>query len=323
MQEPEPTSRRLVSVVAPLYDEEACVVPLVDAVREALADAPFDHELILVDDGSRDGTADAVARAAAADPRVRLVPLARNFGQTHAMQAGFDAARGRIVVGMDGDLQNDPRDIPQLVAKLDEGFDLVAGYRVRRQDALLSRKVPSLLANRLIHWLTGVSIRDSGCSLKAYRSETLERMHLYADMHRFLPALAAAMAGARICEVPVRHHPRTFGTSKYGTGRILRVLADLLTLTLLSWFRERPLRLFGFGAAAALVIAVPFAVGAARTWHGVGSAIGFVYVLPTSTLVWIVLACHLLLLGLVSEVALRHAREDVDEVLPIVRERSR
>jgi glycosyltransferase involved in cell wall biosynthesis len=307
-------------VVAPLYDEEACVGPLVAALREALADAPFDHELILVDDGSRDGTAGAVARAAEADPRVRLVQLTRNVGQTHAMQAGFDAARGRIVVGMDGDLQNDPRDIPRLIEKLDAGFDLVAGYRVRRQDALLSRRLPSRIANRLIYWLTGVSIRDSGCSLKAYRRETLERMHLYADMHRFLPALAASMAGARICEMPVRHHPRIFGTSKYGTGRILRVLADLLTLALLTWFRERPLRLFGFAAAAALAIAVPFGVGAARTWHEPGSGIDFVYVLPTSTLVWITLACHLLLLGLVSEVALRRAREDIDAVLPIVRE---
>ncbi len=320
MQGAQPAKRRLVSIVAPLYDEEACVAPLAAAVREALESASFDYELILVDDGSRDRTAEAVSHAAALDARIRLLRLARNFGQTQAMQAGFDAARGRIVVGMDGDLQNDPRDIPRLVATLDEGFDLVAGYREHRQDAWLTRTLPSKIANALIHRVTGVSIRDSGCSLKAYRRETLERMHLYADMHRFLPAIAAATAGARICELPVRHHARTFGTSKYGAGRVLRVLADLLTLTLLSSFRERPLRLFGFGAAGALAIALLFAAGAVLTAHPVNPGSAFAYVLPTAALVWLALAGHLLLLGLVSEVALRRAREDSAGVLPIARE---
>ena len=316
-----PSSAPQLSVVAPLYNEQECAALLIDAVRQALDTQAASWELILVDDGSADRTAQIVAAAAAADPRIRLLRMRRNFGQTQAMQAGFDAARGDVLVGMDGDLQNDPRDIPLLVAKLAEGYDLVAGYRVRRQDALLSRRVPSWVANRLIQWITRVPIRDNGCSLKAYRRETTERMHLYADMHRFLPALAAATAGARICEVPVRHHPRRHGASKYGTSRILKLLADLLTLGLISWFREQPLRLFGFAAASALVLALPFALGTALTWRGADGAAGYPYVFPTAALVWLLLAGYLLLLGLVAEVALRRARDAGREPLPIVVER--
>ncbi|MGH7622120.1 MAG: glycosyltransferase family 2 protein, partial [Gemmatimonadaceae bacterium] len=217
------------SVVVPLYNEEESVGPLADAVREALASVER-WELVLVDDGSRDGTVRIAESLASADPRIVLVQLARNYGQTQAMQAGFDAARGRVVVSMDGDLQNDPRDIPLLIAKLEEGYDLVAGYRMRRQDKVITRKLPSWVANRIIIWLTGVRIRDNGCSLKAYRRDLLDQLHLYSDMHRFLPALAAATANARIAEVPVRHHARRFGTSKYGLSRIAKLLADLLTI---------------------------------------------------------------------------------------------
>src|SRR5690242_14904883 len=172
------------SVVVPLFNEEESIAMLVSAVREALA-MERSWELVLVDDGSRDATARIAAELAAADRRVRLVCLARNYGQTQAMQAGFDAARGQVLVTMDGDLQNDPRDIPRLVATLEEGYDLVAGYRVRRKDRFFTRKVPSWVANRLIAWLSGVSIRDNGCSLKAYRRQLIDQLHLYSDMHRF------------------------------------------------------------------------------------------------------------------------------------------
>ena len=205
-----PESPIEVSVVVPVMDEEQNVRPLVDAVREALAEAKS-WELILVDDGSQDRTREIILELAAQDPRVRLVSLARNYGQSTAMQAGFDCALGDVVVTMDGDLQNDPRDIPLLLAKLAEGYDLVAGFRIRRQDRLFTRKVPSWVANRIIRWITGVAIRDNGCSLKAYRRELLGGMRLYSEMHRFIPALAAATAGARITEVGVRHHPRTHG----------------------------------------------------------------------------------------------------------------
>src|SRR5262249_38900390 len=214
-EDPAMSVRPTLSVVVPLYNEQESLPGLVDAVRSALA-GDRAWELVLVDDGSRDGTAAAAEKISAVDSRVRLIRLARNYGQTQAMQAGFDAVRGDVVVSMDGDLQNDPADIPMLVNTLEQGYDLVAGYRERRQDKGITPKIPSWVANRLIRAITTVPIRDNGCSLKAYRRDMLDRMHLYSDMHRFLPALAAATAGARITEVPVRHHARRFGQSKYG-----------------------------------------------------------------------------------------------------------
>ena len=203
--------------------------------------------MILVDDGSRDDTWAQIVRRRRPDPRVRGLRLGRNVGQTAAMMAGFDHARGRVVVSLDGDLQNDPRDIPALVAKLDEGYDLVCGWRQQRQDKLLLRKVPSWVANRIIRRLTGVPITDNGCSLKAYRRDLLDRISLYAEQHRFIPALSASV-GARITEMPVRHHARRFGESKYGISRTVKVLVDLFTLKMITTFRSRPL--VGFALAA-------------------------------------------------------------------------
>ena len=313
------TNEPQVSVVVPLYNEEDSVGALVDAVRSALG-STLSWELVLVDDGSRDGTADRVAQLAQDDPRVRLIRLARNYGQTQAMQAGFDAANGSAVVSMDGDLQNDPEDIPRLLAALEAGSDLVAGYRLKRQDKLLTRKVPSWVANRLIRFITGVSIRDNGCSLKAYRRSTLERMRLYSDMHRFLPALAAATAGARITEIPVRHHARRFGASKYGLSRILKILADLLTLTMISWFRERPLLLFGSGAVVALMLAVGFGVASAVALAG-AEGVTDTFVLPATALLWVMLACYLIMLGLVAQAFLHRARNSSDVLPPLAVER--
>lgn len=313
-------TRPQLSVVVPLHNEEESVAPLVEAVRRALASHPG-WELVLVDDGSRDGTASLAATLAAGDPRVVLIRLARNYGQTLAMQAGFDAARGDVVISMDGDLQNDPEDIPRLVATLEQGFDLVAGYRERRQDKLLTRKVPSWVANRIIRAVTGVNIRDNGCSLKAYRRAALDRMHLYSDMHRFLPALAAATAGARITEIPVRHHARRFGRSKYGLSRVLKILADLMTILMISWFRERPLALFGLGAAGAVGLAGLFFVLSLRVVEGASAELADAYVLPAAALLWVMLAGYLLMLGLLGEVAVRRAREEHTELPPIAVER--
>jgi glycosyltransferase involved in cell wall biosynthesis len=307
------------SVVVPLFNEEANVPLLVGAVRDALGGGPS-WELLLVDDGSTDRTAD-LAETAGSDPRIRTVRLARNYGQTLAMQAGFDQAWGEVVVSMDGDLQNDPRDIPRLVATLESGYDLVAGYREHRQDKVVTRKLPSWVANRIILALTGVQIRDNGCSLKAYRRATLERMHLYSDMHRFLPAFAAATAGARITEIPVQHHPRRFGESKYGLSRIFKLLADLLTLTMIAWFRERPLALFGLPAAVAFSLGVGFLGWSAMAMGRFREEIANAYVLPAAALLWLLLACYLLMLGLLGEVALRRTREAQTEMLPIAVER--
>ncbi|UCF21751.1 MAG: glycosyltransferase family 2 protein [Gemmatimonadota bacterium] len=308
------------SVVVPLFNEEDSVEPLVQAVRMALPQTD-DWELVLVDDGSSDATVEIAMRSARADARVRLVRLARNYGQTPAMQAGFDQARGRVIVTMDGDLQNDPADIPNLLAKLEEGYDLVTGYRLRRQDKLITRKLPSWIANRIIAGITGVKIRDNGCSLKAYRRELLDRLHLYSDMHRFIPAVAAATAGARIAEIPVRHHPRRHGVSKYGLSRVAKVLADLLTIKMIRSFRERPLALFAVFALGAAVLGAFFVVASLVAVATFQPSKANAIVFPGVALLWFGLSFYLLMLGLIGEVALREYREsDMKQLLPVVRE---
>jgi glycosyltransferase involved in cell wall biosynthesis len=276
----------------------------VDWILEALAAYPGSYEIILVDDGSRDETWSQVAQVAATDHRIRGLRLGRNVGQTAAMMAGFDHAQGQVVVSLDGDLQNDPRDIPALIAKLDEGYDLVCGWRERRQDKLLLRKVPSWVANRIIRRLTGVPITDNGCSLKAYRRTLLNRISLYAEQHRFIPALSASV-GARIAEMPVRHHARRFGESKYGISRTVKVLADLVTLKMITTFRSRPL--VGFITAsllplgAALVFTILWLV--ALTQFGPVKSTALVF--PGAAALWLATALYLFMLGLVAEVALR------------------
>jgi glycosyltransferase involved in cell wall biosynthesis len=301
------------SVVAPLYNESQNVQPLVDWILEALSTYSGSFEVILVDDGSRDDTWERIAAAAATHPQVHGLRLGRNVGQTAAMMAGFDHAHGRVVVSLDGDLQNDPRDIPMLVAKLDEGYDLVCGWRQRRQDKLILRKVPSWVANRIIRRLTGVAITDNGCSLKAYRRELLDRISLYAEQHRFIPALSASV-GARITELPVRHHARRFGESKYGISRTLKVMVDLITLKMITTFRSRPL--VGFVMAslplvgAALVFALAWVWAATHFEPLKAEAVVF----PGAALLWVAAAFYLAMLGLVAEVALSSERESAREI---------
>lgn len=232
------------SVVVPLYDEEENVDPTMRELLDVLDDLDLSSEVVLVDDGSRDQTAALARRWCELDPRVRLIEFRRNFGQTAALVAGFDHARGRAVVAMDGDQQNDPRDISRLLAKLDEGYDVVSGWRRDRQDALLLRKVPSMVANRLISKVTGTRLHDYGCTLKAYRGEMVRHLHLYGDQHRFIPALSQ-IVGARVTELPVNHRPRVRGHSKYGISRTVRVMLDLLTVKFLISYFGRPMRLFG------------------------------------------------------------------------------
>lgn len=300
------------SVVAPLYNESQNVEPLVAWILEALGEYSGRFEVILVDDGSRDDTWARIV-AAAADPRVRGLRLGRNVGQTAAMMAGFDHARGQAVVSLDGDLQNDPRDIPTLLAKLDEGYDLVCGWRRNRQDKFLLRKVPSWVANRLIRRLTGVPITDNGCSLKAYRRDLLDRISLYAEQHRFIPALSASV-GARITEMPVRHHARRFGESKYGISRTVKVLVDLFTLKMITTFRSRPLLGFGVAALPLLFTAALFCLMwvVAATQFGPTKAEAVVF--PGAALLCAGVAFYLGMLGLVAEVALSSERESANEI---------
>jgi len=209
-----------------------------------MAGTGIDYELILVDDGSSDGSFALLREIAEGDPRVKVIRFRRNFGQTAAMAAGFDAARGEVIVPMDGDLQNDPADIPMLLAKIDEGYDVVSGWRKDRQDTFINRRLPSIIANGLISRMTGVHLHDYGCTLKAYRREVLDGINLYGEMHRFVPALASQV-GARVAELPVRHHPRLHGTSKYGISRTMRVVLDLMTVKFLLSYSTKPIQLFG------------------------------------------------------------------------------
>ena len=243
------------SVVVPLYNEEESLPHLVEQLLAALRPSGERFELVLVNDGSSDRTAEVLERLSRDIPELVGVVLRKNYGQTAAMAAGFDVAQGEVIVSLDGDLQNDPADIPMLLAKLREGYDLVSGWRHKRQDAALQRKLPSKIANRLIGRVTGVRLHDYGCSLKAYSRDVLSDMRLYGELHRFLPALAF-IEGARITEVKVNHRARQFGTSKYGIDRTFRVLMDLLTVWFMKRFLTRPMYVFGFGGLIAILLSL-------------------------------------------------------------------
>lgn len=232
------------SVVVPIYNEEENIPELCRRVFAALDQSGLSYELILVDDGSVDESFNRLKAVAAHKPFVKIIRFRRNFGQTAAMAAGFNAASGSVVIPMDGDLQNDPSDIPRLVKKIDEGFDVVSGWRKNRRDTFVNRKLPSLIANRLISKMTGVHLHDYGCTLKAYRREVLDAINLYGEMHRFVPALASQV-GAKVAELPVAHHPRLHGVSKYGISRTTRVILDLMTVKFLLTYSTKPIQLFG------------------------------------------------------------------------------
>lgn len=241
------------SVVIPIYNEVENLSDLLSTVSNVLSECLLTYEVICVDDGSRDGSAELLQQLVPAYTHIFAILLRRNYGQTAAMAAGFANAQGQVIVTLDGDLQNDPRDIPALLEKLAEGYDLVSGWRKQRQDAALTRLIPSKIANHLIGKVTGVRLHDYGCSLKAYRSELIADMNLYGELHRFLPALAF-IEGARITELPVRHHPRCHGQSKYGLGRTFRVIMDLMTVAFMKTFLTRPMHVFGVLGMIALSV---------------------------------------------------------------------
>lgn len=244
-----------ISVVVPLKNEVESLTQLVRQIAQTMQGQGYSYEIIAVDDGSQDGTTDLLKQLAQDRTDLAAVILRRNYGQTAAMAAGFNQARFPIIVTLDGDLQNDPTDIPLLIGKLAEGYDMVSGWRKARQDDALTRLLPSKIANWLIGRVTGVTLHDYGCSLKAYRAELVADLNLYGELHRFLPALAA-IEGARICEIPVNHHARQFGKSKYGLGRTFRVLMDLLTIYFIKRFLTRPMHVFGWFGLLAIIMGV-------------------------------------------------------------------
>lgn len=248
------------SIIVPLYNEEESVGPLYAAITSVMDAEDHHYEMIFVDDGSRDQTFQRAKEIALDDPRLRVIKFRKNYGQTPAMAAGIDHARGEILVTMDGDLQNDPSDIPNFLAKIAEGYDIVVGWRHKRQDKLITRKIPSQIANRIIGRVTKVPIKDNGCSLKAYRARVIQHIPLYNEMHRFIPAMTS-LAGTQVAEIKVKHHARQFGSSKYGLSRIYKVILDLLTIrTLLSIISAGPLRVFGMLALIFMVLST-FTVG--------------------------------------------------------------
>lgn len=248
-----------VSVVVPVYNEEESVNLLCDKLHDSLSKLDRSYEMILVDDGSSDRTWELLVAATKRIPHLRVIRFRRNFGQTAAMSAGFHAARGDVVVTLDADLQNDPADIPKLLERIDAGYDVVSGWRKNRKDTFINRRLPSIIANGMISKMTGVALHDYGCTLKAYRRDVIQNVHLYGEMHRFIPALAS-WVGGRIDEVVVTHHARQFGKSKYGISRTFRVVLDLMTVKFLLQYSTRPIQVFGrmglaCGGLAALMIA--------------------------------------------------------------------
>ena len=305
------------SIVVPLFNEEESLPLLVEKLLLALRPLGRSFELVLVDDGSSDRTADVLRQQAAGAPELVAVLLRRNYGQTAAMAAGFDASRGRLIVTLDGDLQNDPADIPMLLGRLEEGYDLVSGWRHQRQDHAVSRLLPSKIANALIARVTGVRLHDYGCSLKAYRRELVEDMNLYGELHRFLPALAF-IEGAQIAEVKVNHNARQFGQSKYGIDRTFRVLMDLFTVWFMKRFLTRPMYVFGFGGLSAMGIGALLSAYLLAVKLG-GAEIGNRPLLLVAVLA-LITGVQLFCFGLLSEVQMRTYHESQGRPIYRIRE---
>lgn len=307
-----------VSVVVPVYNEVESCPHLIEAIATSLTQAPLSYEIICVDDGSTDGSAELLKQLAQTRTDLIAVILRRNYGQTAAMAAGFKYARGRAIVTLDGDLQNDPADIPLLLTKLDEGYDLVSGWRKDRKDAALTRLLPSKIANWLIGRVTGVDLHDYGCSLKAYRSELVADMNLYGELHRFLPALAY-IEGARIAELPVRHHARRYGRSKYGLGRTFRVLMDLLTIWFMKTFLTRPMHVFGLLGLLSILLGTLLGGYLTFLKLGLGESIGH---RPLLILVVVLLltGVQLFSFGLLAELLMRTYHESQGRPIYRVRE---
>jgi glycosyltransferase involved in cell wall biosynthesis len=307
-----------VSVVVPIYNEIESIPRLLETIATTLQQNHISYEIICVDDGSKDGSSELLRQLACTRPDLRAVLLRRNYGQTAAMAAGFKYARGQAVITLDGDLQNDPTDIPRLLDKLDEGYDLVSGWRKERQDAMLTRLIPSKIANWLIGKVTGVNLHDYGCSLKAYRSELIMDMNLYGELHRFIPALAF-IEGARIAELPVQHHARQFGRSKYGLGRTFRVLMDLFTIYFMKRFLTRPMHVFGLFGLISMIIGVGLGTYLTFVKLALGESIGDRPLLILAVVLFLT-GVQLFSFGLIAELMMRTYHESQNRPIYRVRE---
>lgn len=314
-REAEPVN---LSIVIPLYNEEENIRPLYTQLKAALDPPNLSYELIIVDDGSTDSSFAILKELHSADRRLKVIRFRRNFGQTAAFSAGFDLARGEVVITMDADLQNDPADIPRLLAKIEEGYDIVSGWRVNRRDPFLTRRLPSIIANRLISETTNIRLHDYGCSLKAYRKEIVKNIRLYGELHRFIPAVASWM-GVQVAEVPVNHRPRRYGRSKYGLSRTIKVFLDLITVRFLLSYSTRPIHIFG--ALGLFFSAIGIILGLHLTWvkFVLGQNIGNRPLLMLAVLL-VVLGVQMITMGLLGELVVRTYHEAQGKRIYVIRE---
>jgi glycosyltransferase involved in cell wall biosynthesis len=307
------------SLFLPVLNEEDNLRPMHAKIQAALESLGKTAEVIYVDDGSTDKSLEILKEIAAEDDRVRVISLRRNYGQTAAMSAGIDAAEGNILIPMDADLQNDPADIGRLLDKLNEGYDVVSGWRKNRQDKLISRKIPSQIANRIISWIGGVHLHDYGCSLKAYRRDVIQDVKLYGEMHRFIP-IYASWAGARVTEIPVDHHARTMGKSKYGISRTVKVVFDLITIKFMSRYQTKPLYVFGTFGMLAFLLSIISGIWAIVLKFAYG--VSFILTpLPLITIVMLAISFQFILMGLLAELLVRTYHESQDKSIYAVREK--
>jgi len=306
------------SIIIPVYNEEENIAALFAQLREALTDIGRSYEIIAVDDGSRDGSFELLKGLHDQDDHLQVVRFRRNFGQTAAFAAGFDQSRGDVVITMDADLQNDPADIPLLLAEVDKGYDVVSGWRVDRQDAFVTRRLPSVVANWLISQVTGVHLHDYGCSLKAYRREVVKGVQLYGELHRFIPALSSWM-GVSVTEIPVRHHARRFGKSKYGISRTIRVLLDLLTVRFLLSYSTRPIQIFGGLGLLSFLVGTALGVYLTFVKLALGQDIGSRPLLLLAVLLMLV-GVQLITMGLLGELVVRTYYESQGKRIYVVRD---
>ncbi len=295
--------KEMISVIIPVFNEEENILPLHEKVTSVLSRVGKDYEVIFIDDGSSDGTLSLLRPICKKDPHIKFLSFSRNFGQTSALSAGIDFAKGRIIIPMDGDLQNDPEDIPSLLQKIEEGYDVVSGWRKERKDTFFRRRLPSIIANKIISFIGGVRLHDYGCTLKAYRKDILKNIRLYGEMHRFIP-IYAKWVGARVTEMPVHHFPRKFGSSKYGVDRVFKVILDLMVVKFLLSYSQKPI--YVFGGMGFLMILGAILSGGYSLYLKLFKGVSFILTpMPILSVFLTVLGFIAILLGFLAEVLIR------------------
>ncbi len=307
-----------ISIVIPVYNEEGNILPLYENLQSVLERINKRYEVILVDDGSKDNTFEKLLFVHKKNNKFKIIKFRRNFGQTQAMKAGFEYASGKTIITLDADLQNDPQDIPKILDKMEEGYDIVSGWRKNRKDKTITRKIPSIIANKIISWLFGVKLHDFGCTLKAYRKEVLENIELYGEMHRYIPALASWM-GIKVAEIPVNHYPRQSGKAKYGISRTIRVILDIITIKFLLTYSKKPMQIFGLIGMAAAILGTVITIWliVQRVFFDQPLSTRPLFILSISM---IFIGAQLITMGLLGEIMMRTYHEGAGKPTYVIKE---